>query len=157
MTPASPKYARFNSRFTHFQFRIGRSPIHRFGVFAKQDIPSRRKVIEYTGQRITQREALQRFEQIWRSRKLPKRIYLFRVSRSCVLDGAVGGSGAELINHSCEPNLRSRRIRGHILYFSRRKIVSGEELTVDYRFPKESQRVACRCGSHVCRGTINIR
>jgi uncharacterized protein len=157
MNLGSLKHPRVNPRFSHFQLRVGRSPIHRFGVFAREDIPSRQKVVEYTGQRITQCEARERFEQVWRSRKRNKRIYLFHVSTRWVIDGAVGGSGAELINHSCDPNLRSRRIRGHILYFSRRKIARGEELTVDYRFPKKSPRVVCRCGSHFCRGTINRR
>jgi SET domain-containing protein len=73
-----------------------------------------------------------------------------------MLDGAVGGSGAELINHCCEPNLRTRRILGHIFYFSRRRIRRGDELTLDYRFSKKAPQVVCRCGSPSCRGTINL-
>jgi len=69
----------------------------------------------------------------------------------------VGGSGAELINHCCDPNLVRRRIGGHIYYYSRRRIRPGEELSVDYRFSKDSLRMKCRCGSPKCRGTINMK
>jgi SET domain-containing protein len=68
----------------------------------------------------------------------------------------VGGSGAEIINHSCEPNLRASIRQGHILYFSKRAIRPGEELTVDYRFSDEIERVRCACGARGCRGVINL-
>jgi SET domain-containing protein len=69
----------------------------------------------------------------------------------------VGGSGAEFINHCCEPNLISRIVRGHILYISSRDIQKGEELTVDYRFEKTVEKVRCACGAKGCRGTINVK
>jgi SET domain-containing protein len=72
------------------------------------------------------------------------------------IDGAVGGSGAELINHSCTPNLYAWICRERILYMSVREIQPGEELTIDYHFAKDVERVACRCGSADCRGTINV-
>jgi hypothetical protein len=56
------------------------------------------------------------------------------VAKYWQIDGVIGGSGAEYINHSCAPNLRSRLVRGHILSFSTRPIARGEELTVDYRY-----------------------
>jgi SET domain-containing protein len=142
-------------RFTYERLRVGRSAIHGLGVFAAEDIASERKVIEYTGERIAQREARKRFVKFWRSRKRNKGIYLFYLNKRWVIDGAVGGSGAGYINHACDPNLRARRIRGHIFYFSRKPIRKGEELTVDYRFAKNAARVVCRCGSPACRGTIN--
>jgi uncharacterized protein len=142
-------------RFTGWRLRVGRSSIHRMGVFAAEDIASRRKVIEYTGERITQREARKRFVRFWRSRKRGKGIYLFYLDKRWVIDGAVDGSGAGYINHACDPNLRARQIRGHIFYFSRRRIQKGEELTVDYRFAKKAARIVCHCGAPACRGTIN--
>jgi len=151
---ASRHRAKLNPQFTNWKLRIEASAIHRLGVFAAQNISRGRKVIEYTGERISRRTARKRFLRIWRSRG-PKRYYLFELDRRWIVDGAVGGSGAELVNHSCDPNLRTRRIRGHILYFSCRKIPRGEELTVDYRFPKRAVRVRCRCGSPKCRGSIN--
>lgn len=154
MKRASRNRAKLDPRFTKWKLRVGPSGIHRRGVFAAENISRGRKVIEYTGERITRRVAASRFRRIWLSRG-PKRCYLFGLNRRWTIDGTVGGSGAELINHSCDPNLRTRKVRGHILYFSHREIPRGEELTVDYRFPKRSVRVRCRCGSTKCRGTIN--
>jgi len=147
--------AKIDPRFTNWRLRVGRSRIHGLGVYAAEPIARGRKVIEYTGERITLREAQIRFTRMMQARK-PKLFCLFELNRGRVLDGGVRGSGAEIINHSCEPNLRSRQVRGHILYFSTRPIRKGEELTVDYQFSKEAIRVRCSCGARSCRGTINL-
>ena len=47
-----------------------------------------------------------------RKRGLGPRTYLFTLDNYWTLDGAVGGSGAELINHSCTPNLYSLDLQG---------------------------------------------
>jgi len=139
---------RIDPRFARFRLRLGRSHIHGWGVYAAEPIPARHKVIEYTGERISRRES--------RRRGLGPRTYLFTLDNYWTLDGAVGGSGAELINHSCAPNLYSWIFKGHILYMSMRDIRRGEELTVDYRFSDKVKEVPCRCGSAHCRGTINL-
>jgi SET domain-containing protein len=141
-------------RYSKYPIRVGRSRIHRFGVFAVQTIPQGRKVIEYRGERLSPRQARARQRKVW-GRGGTKIDALFRLSRYWTLDGAVGGSGAERINHCCDPNLKTRRIRGHILLVSRRRICRGEELTIDYRFPAKGERRVCRCGSAKCRGTMN--
>jgi SET domain-containing protein len=137
-----------NSRHACFRMILRQSPIHRYGVYAAEAIPAHRKVIEYTGERISRRET--------RRRGLGPQTYLFTLDNYWTIDGSVGGSGAEYINHSCDPNLRATIIRGHILYFSKRQISPGEELTVDYRFPRTIEDVLCRCGASKCRGTINL-
>jgi SET domain-containing protein len=141
--------ARIDTRYACFGMRLAASKIHRWGVYATEYIPARRKVIEYTGEKISRRETKRRAE-------ANELIYLFTLDNYWTLDGSVGGSGAEYINHSCDPNLEARILRGHILYMSRRNISSGEELTVDYHFDKKVERVACRCGAPNCRGTINL-
>ena len=78
------------------------------------------------------------------------RIYTVRLNRLSKPDGSVG-SGAEIINHSCDPNLSMRRIRGQIFLYSFRKIRAGEELTIDYGFHCSCP---CHCGSPKCRGTM---
>ena len=138
-----------DERFTNFRVKLAKSRIHRWGVYAAEPIPANRKVIEYTGERISRRETKRRAES-------NEFIYLFTLDDYWTIDGSVHGSGAEFINHSCEPNLASRIVRGHILYFSARPIRRGEELTVDYCFDKDVQRVVCKCGSAKCRGTINL-
>src|SRR5207244_11746216 len=127
---------------------IGSSRIHRLGIYAEEFIPANRKVIEYTGERVNRREA--------KLRGSGDYTYLFTLDKYWTLDGSVGGSGAEIINHSCEPNLISRVMKGHILYLSLREIRPGEELLIDYHFPKHVEKVACRCGAAACRGTINL-
>lgn len=131
-----------------FHLLVRPSAIHRLGVFADEPIPPRRKVIEYTGERISRYEGRRRWD--------PKRSYLFYLNAYWQIDGAIGGSGAEYINHSCEPNLRTRIVREHILYFSKRSIQRGEELTVDYRYDADITRMPCHCGAPTCRGTMNV-
>jgi SET domain-containing protein len=143
-----------NLRTARFRLIVRRSKIHRWGVFAAEPIPARKKVIEYTGERITWRKALERQNE-QRISGQEMKVYFFRLSRNWQIDGAVGGSGAEFVNHSCDPNLVVRRIRGHIFFFSRKAIPAKVELTLNYRFPKNVEKVACHCGSPKCRGVIN--
>lgn len=131
-----------------FRLRVAKSKIHRWGVYAEENIPANRKVVEYTGERISRKET-----KIRASRPLN---YIFTLDKYWCLDGSVGGSGAEYINHSCQPNVVARILKGHILYFSNRRILKGEELTVDYHFDKDVERVPCACGAEKCRGTINL-
>jgi SET domain-containing protein len=139
-----------------FLLEIRKSAIDRKGVFAAQTIPAFHKVMEYTGEKIRFREAHRRYLRVLRSRG-EKRIYLARLSRGWIIDGAVGGNGAELINHSCDPNLFVKREHGKLNLYSKRRIRQGDELTTDYRFPADSPRLQCRCGAANCRGTINLK
>lgn len=134
-------------RYACFRMEIRQSAIHRRGVYALENIPPRRKVIEYTGERISRRETARR--------GTGSITYLFTLDKYWTIDGAFGGSGAEIINHSCDPNLFTVIRSGHILYMSKRAIRAGEELTVDYRFSDEIDKVKCKCGAKICRGTIN--
>lgn len=140
---------RIDPRFSCFKLVVRRSRIHRYGVYAEESIPANRKVIEYTGERINRREAKRRDRSDF--------TYLFSVDAYWTLDGRVDGSGAEIINHSCEPNLISRVMKGHILYMSLRAIEVGEELTVDYNFASLGEVTRCACGAAQCRGTIEVR
>lgn len=136
-------------RYACFRMSLRPSRIHRHGVYAEEPIPAHRKVIEYTGERISRRETSKR--------GLGKLTYLFTLDNYWTIDGSVGGSGAEFINHSCDPNLYAWIFKGHILYMSKRAIEPGEELTVDYHFSKTIDKVPCKCGSAKCRGTINVK
>jgi SET domain-containing protein len=151
-SPANPQTTpSIDDRYAAFRLKIKPSKIHRWGVFAQEDIPARRKVLEYTGERISRRETKRRSEEQGRM------IYLFTLDNYWTIDGAVGGSGAQYINHRCDPNIVAEIRSGHILYMSRRPIRKGEELTVDYHFAKDIEEVPCRCGSVLCRGTINLK
>jgi SET domain-containing protein len=128
--------------------RVSQSPIHRWGMYAEEAIPKGRKIIEYTGEKISRRETKIRAEREFN--------YLFTLDSYWTIDGSVNGSGAEYINHSCDPNVESRIVRGHILYFALRAIKPGEELTIDYRFGADVEKHHCACGTERCRGTINL-
>jgi SET domain-containing protein len=136
--------------------RVRRSRIHRWGVFAAEAIPALQEVIEYVGARVPYSQVLKDHKRRWRS-GLQSEVYLLRLDRRWVINGAIGGNGSERINHSCEPNLVHRRVPGRIVFFSRRKIKAGEELTLDYQFHERAERIPCCCGSAKCRGTINIK
>src|SRR4051812_224489 len=88
---------KINPDFVSYKLEIRKSKIHRFGVYALEPIPANRKVIEYTGERCNRMETKRRGEGEY--------TYLYTLDNYWTLDGAVGGSGAEIINHSCEPNL----------------------------------------------------
>ena len=135
-------------KFTRFRLRRAKSGIHRFGVFALEDIGKGQRVIEYTGKRLTiDRAARIRF---------PNDRYLVSLKPGWAIDGRVGGSGAEFINHACNPNLQWQRVGNRMFFFARRRIQTGEELTINYRYPITLRRIPCRCGSPNCRGTLRF-
>ena len=140
-----------NPKYAKFKMEIRPSKIHRWGVYALEDIPAKRKVLEYTGERISRRETKRRSEE------QSEMIYLFTLDPYWCLDGAVGGSGAERVNHSCDPNVEAVIRNGHINYMSLRPIKKGEELTIDYHFSKDVDKIPCKCGALKCRGTINLK
>lgn len=148
---ATQKIPQINSTYAGFRLVVKPSKIHRWGVYAGEDIPARRKVIEYTGERISRKETRRRAD------LQDSMIYLFTLDNYWTLDGTVGGSGAEYINHCCDPNIVTVIRSGHILYMSRRPIRKGEELTVDYHFAKDIEKIRCKCGAPTCRGTINVK
>jgi SET domain-containing protein len=138
---------RLREEFCRFRLEHGPSAIHRWGIFARETIPARRRVIQYTGERIDKREVQRRS---WR-----ENVYFFGLNQREALDGAIGGSGAEYINHSCEPNLYARVKGGVIWLVSLRRIAAGEELLLDYRLRGFPYLVPCYCGAASCRGYMN--
>jgi uncharacterized protein len=136
-----------DDRYCGFRLRAGPSPVHGWGVFAQEAIPSGRQVIEYTGEWVRQIE--------WRRYVDRPILYLFEYDDEWMVDGGAGGSGAEHINHSCDPNLAIRKLDRHLLLFSLRAIAVDEELSLDYRISPDTQRMICRCGSPRCRGFLN--
>ena len=145
--PRPPK-RRIDPKFARFRLQIARSAKHRYGVFALEDIPGGRLVIEYKGKRLSIKQAVKI--------RPPEDSYLAGISGGVCADARWEGSGAEFMNHSCQPNLRQRRVGGHLLFFSRRKIRAGEELTWNYQYPIKLRRIPCTCGARRCRGTLRF-
>ena len=82
------------------------------------------------------------------------------------IDAMFYGNEARFINHSCDPNVMSFNLSGQLEsnayhsvgLFAQRKIMPGEELTLDYSWDKNilqiSEDVPCLCGSENCRGFL---
>jgi hypothetical protein len=133
------------------------SRIHGRGVFACRPITEGMRIIEYTGEVISEEEADSRYDDRAMERH---ETYLFSVADGTCIDGAVGGNEAHLINHSCDPNCEAVEVDGHIWIDAVRPIAAGEELTYDYAYERTEGDEAradfygCRCGARRCRGTI---
>jgi len=135
-----------------------RSGIQGHGVYARRDIPSGTRLIEYTGERISSAEADRRDEA---ERNERHHTFLFILSPRTVIDARYGGNASKYINHSCDPNCEARFEGAHIWIYAIRDIRAGEELAYDYEYDWEPDYTlddlaawGCRCGSEKCRGTL---
>jgi SET domain-containing protein len=125
---------------------VRRSGINGKGCFAAVAFPARRKVGELVGERISQREA---------ARRVAKggKVRICDIDDEWSIDASRGGDATAYINHSCDPNLFSRVQHGRMLFFARRAIAEGEELTLDYT-PSQHPGRRCTCGAANCRGVM---
>ena len=117
-----------------------RSKIQGWGVFATEPIFKNKRIIDYAGEKIPNRESLKR------ERRYLKQghIWCFKLNRQYVRDAAVGGNAARFINHSCTPNCYTRIIGDTIWIIAARNIRKGEELTYDYLTDGVAS-IPCRC------------
>ncbi len=103
-------------------------------------------MVEYTGPRISKKEADRRFQD-------SEITYLFGVG-----DGSrvINGHGmAMFINHSCDPNCETEELHGRVWVMSVRAIAPGEELTYDYNlYDGDEDDARCYCGAATCRQTM---
>ncbi len=127
------------------------SPIHGKGVFATQTIPAGTVVVEYLGERISRDEA-ERREALTGPNGIT---YILEYDARLFIDGAVGGSEARFINHSCNPNCAIRRDEGRAYFYATRTIQAGDELSIDYAFDPDDIQTPCDCGTPECRGLLN--
>ncbi|XP_056628758.1 histone-lysine N-methyltransferase SETD1B-A isoform X2 [Triplophysa dalaica] len=149
---------KFNQlKFRKKKLRFGKSRIHDWGMFAEEPIAADEMIIEYVGQSIRQviadmRESRYEKEGIGSS-------YLFRVDQDTIIDATKCGNLARFINHSCNPNCYAKVItveaQKKIVIYSRQPIGVNEEITYDYKFPIEDEKIPCLCGAENCRGTLN--
>lgn len=139
------------------RLRFQRSKIHDWGLVALESIEAEDFVIEYVG------EVIRRRVSDIRERQYEKMgigsSYLFRLDDGYVVDATKRGGIARFINHSCEPNCYTKVItvdgQKKIFIYAKKHISAGEELTYNYKFPLEEQKIPCNCGSRRCRGSLN--
>ncbi|KAF9084408.1 histone methyltransferase set1 [Mortierella sp. AD031] len=139
------------------QLRFAKSPIHDWGLFAMEKVDANDMVIEYIGEVIRQKVADHR-EKGYERMGIGSS-YLFRVDDDTVIDATKMGNIARFINHCCTPNCNAKIItvdgQKKIVIYAKRDIEEGEEITYDYKFPIEADKIPCLCGSRGCRGTLN--
>ncbi|KAI7883360.1 hypothetical protein K492DRAFT_144069 [Lichtheimia hyalospora FSU 10163] len=139
------------------QLRFAKSPIHDWGLFAEEHIDANDMVIEYVGEMIRQQVAEEREKRYERCGIGSS--YLFRVDDDTVIDATKKGNIARFINHCCSPNCSAKIItvdkQKKIVIYANRDIEPGEEITYDYKFPIEADKIPCLCGSKFCKGTLN--
>ena len=121
-----------------------RSKLHGDGVFAVEPINKNKRIIDYAGELITNKQSESRED-----RYLKKGcIWVFRVNRNWSRDANVGGNDARFINHSCTPNCEIEYYRSSIFILAKRSIERDEELTYDYGeeyFDEHIKPKGCRC------------
>ncbi|HKS30691.1 MAG TPA: SET domain-containing protein [Pyrinomonadaceae bacterium] len=91
------------------------------GLFALEDIPSGKRIIEYTGPLVSN-------EEVERSRGR----YFFGVNSRWSIDGSPRSNLARYINHSCRPNADAYITGRRVWIWSKRRIRAGEEITYNY-------------------------
>lgn len=159
------KKARFAGRATKTSYarweplyEVRKSGIQGKGVFAAKKLRKGQRIIEYAGERISNAEADRRYDDDTMKRH---HTFLFTLDSKTVIDGAVEGNDARLINHSCDPNCEAV-IEGKKIYiYALKTIEPGTELAYDYKYERTGENdeelekfYACRCGTEKCRGTI---
>ncbi|MDO9419153.1 MAG: SET domain-containing protein-lysine N-methyltransferase [Herminiimonas sp.] len=137
---------------------VRNSPVHGRGVFATRNIPADTFLIEYEGERISDKEASKRHGL---DPENPYHTFFFSLESGKMIDGGVDGSDARWINHACEPNCEAREEKKRVNIYSLRDIKRGEELNYDYGLVVEDKQTKalkkayeCRCGAETCRHTM---
>ena len=121
----------------NYRLIVRKSPIDGDGLFAGEEIPWGRKIIEYKGAVISDREA--------QARIAAGANAIMELGRDQNIDGFDNGNGAALVNHSRrDPNCFLLREKGKIwLVAGIEGIKACEELTYDYGsdyYPRKGKR-----------------
>src|SRR2546428_11533534 len=126
-------------------YRNGHSSIHGLGLFAERNISASEVILEYSGERISKTDSIQRCSE--------GNPFIFYLDEQFDLDGNVESNPARYLNHSCSPNCSVERIEGRLLVVAQRAISSGEELTFNYGYDLTDYREhPCNCGTEACIG-----
>ena len=139
---------------------VRNSGIHGRGVFALRRIRAGTRILEYEGERISNKEADRRYDDTKMKRH---HTFLFTLDSKTCIDGATdtGGGDASFINHSCEPNCEAVITGKKIFIHALHTIEPGTELAYDYQYERTGKDDAklekfyvCKCGAPGCRGSI---
>lgn len=124
-----------SKRNPHYEIR--RSASGGLGFFTLIPIAFDKKIIEYTGPRLTREEADEKGGK-----------YLMTIDDKRFIDGSPRSNAARYINHSCRPNAKAYRTGARVWIWAIRNIKAGEEITYDYGkeyFDQIIKPIGCRC------------
>jgi SET domain-containing protein len=130
-----------------FQVYNQPSAIDGTGAFAGEAIPAYKKIGEIRGESISVREANKRVRGL-------QRIHMIEISEKRAIDASQSTDPLRFTNHSCTPNTRLQVRGGRVELYALRAIAPDEELTADYGETHHAGKLACRCGSPLCRGAL---
>ena len=141
-------------------YEVRESRIQGRGVFARRRIRPGQRIVEYTGEKISNDEADRRYDEEKMDRH---HTFLFTLDDDYCLDGDVPTNDARLINHSCNPNCEAI-IEGYRIWIHAvRNIQPGVELAYDYMYERTGDNIpelekfyVCHCGADKCRGSIML-
>lgn len=103
-----------------FKLRVRKSKTGH-GLFAEEEIPKNRFIIEYWGKLVTDDEA----------QKIGGR-YLFELENGKTIVGTTRENIARYANHNCRPNAEVRITGNRVFIFSTKQIKPGDEIAYDY-------------------------
>ena len=122
---------------SRYKYAIRRSA-HGLGFFILEAIPKGKRIVEYTGKRISNEEVERR----------SRGKYFFELNTKSSVDGTTRSNTARYINHSCRPNAEAIITGGRIWIWSKRAIRAGEEITYNYGkeyFDDHIKPKGCKC------------
>ena len=147
-----------SSKTLRRKIEVRDSGVHGRGVYAIAPIEAGSRIVEYKGERISWKQAVDRHPH---DPAQPNHTFYFHLDTGQVIDALYGGNKARWINHACEPNCEAEEIEGRVFIKALRDLEAGEELFYDYGLvlderhtAKVKKQFACWCGAATCRGTM---
>jgi len=137
------------NRSSEAPVEVRASSIHGRGTFASALLESETLILEYTGELIDRKTAVERDNP-----DAPDySCYILQVDDAVFIDALLVEHPAKYVNHSCEPNCGISRDGTRAFICTLRTIRPGEELTYDYGYDA-SDNSECCCKAPNCRGKI---
>jgi len=131
----------------HFDVIVGKSKIHGKGLYARKNIPARKKIGSMAGKIISKKTAREKA-------RLNESISIVELWNGKALDASTVNNELRYINHSCQPNTYMRTFNHHVEFYALRSIKSNEELTCNYGPTHHDGKRECKCGASNCKGFI---
>ncbi|KAG6547384.1 hypothetical protein Mapa_010832 [Marchantia paleacea] len=149
-----------NQRFQRCQYaqtKLVQTDNRGWGLAACQDLKAGDFVMEYCGEVVPVKEALQRAKVYETSGTT--NWFILNLNGGEYIDVTHVGSLARFINHSCDPNCETTKwtVLGEerIGIFAIQDISAGTELTFDYKYTWfGGARMRCACGANSCSGSF---